>query len=137
MTVRDDPAARTPTEIRTALFDESVRLTDAQLLVLVLSIGASRHGKGRTRKTWTALELANDLLAAAGGRLEHLIASARRADFDRGHFGLGETLGSRLQAAMELAHRWRRGFERGGDLSVRSEGVDLIQSVLERDGGLT
>ncbi len=138
MTARPDHAATTPTEIREALFDETVRVTDAQLLVLVLGMGTTRHGKGQVKKTWSAIGLANDLLATAGGRLEHLVASARRFDFDFQRFGLGKTLGSRLVAAMELAHRWRSGFQRGGSPDIRSsQDDDLAQRIWQRQVPLT
>ena len=65
MTARTDPAAKTPTEIGEALFEESARLTDAQLLVLVLGMGNPRQRKGQVKKTWTAIGLANELLVAA------------------------------------------------------------------------
>ncbi len=107
-------AATTPTQIRNLFFDDPAQVTDAQLLALLLGTGTTRSAKGLVRKTWTAIELAGDLLVTAGGRLEHLVAGARRADFDRRHFGLGEVLGSRLVAAMELAHRWRRGDQSRG-----------------------
>ncbi len=138
MATRTDLAATTPTEIRESLFEESVRLTDAQLLVLVLGMGTTRHGKGYVKKTWTAIGLAEELLTAAGGRLEHLVAYARRADFDHRRFGLGQVLGSRIVAAMELAHRWRRGFRRGGDTGVRaSKDDDLAHRILQRRVRLT
>ncbi len=130
--------AKTPTQIQELLFNAPESITDAQLLVLVLGMGTTRHGKGRVKKIWTVFALASDLLAEAGGRLEHLVATARRADFDRGHFGLGKILGSRLIVAMELAHRWRKGFKRRGNPGVRLNGdFDLLQEVLERKEDLT
>ena len=138
METRQDSPATTPSEIRDALLDESVRLSDVQLLALVLGMGTTRHGKGRVKKTWGTFELASDLLNEAGGRLEHLVSSVRRADFDFGHYGLGKTLGSRLLAAMELAHRWRHGFVRKGSLKGRRDReIELNQRVLERDDELT
>ena len=105
-TISSHPA-KTPTQIQDVLLKAPESITDTQLLVLVLGRGTTRHGKGQVRKTGAIFELASALLAEAGGRLEHLVAAARRADFDRRHFGLGKTLGSRLIATLELAHRWR------------------------------
>ena len=131
-------AAKTASEIQIALFQKSMRLSDAQLLVLVLGTGATRYAKEWPKKTWTAIELAQRLLDMAGGRLEHLVASARRSDFDRRRYALGEVLGCRLLATVELAHRWRQGFEGGGDLTVHEDGdIEIRQRVLERDAGLT
>ncbi len=130
--------AATPFPIRDVLFDDPTRVTDAQLLVLLLGTGTTRRGKGQVKKIWSAIELAKDLLAESGGRLEHLVASARRADFDLRHFGLGRILGSRLLAAMELAHRWRRGFKRGGKSAIRtSDNDDLARRILKRKARLT
>ncbi len=138
MTARPERAATTPTEIQEAWFEGTVGLTDAQLLVLVLGMGTTRHGRGVVKKTWTAIALAEELLAAAGGRLEHLVACARRDDFDLRRFGLGKVLGSRLVAAMELAHRWRRGFRRGGNPRIQTDaGDDLKQRILLRRVPLT
>ncbi len=108
------------------------------MLGLVCGLGTARHGQRLVKKSWTAIGLAEELLVAAGGRLEHLVVAARRADFDRRRFGLGKILGSRLLATMELAHRWRRGFQRGGDPRVRaSEDDDLMHRLLRRRVPLT
>ncbi len=137
MPTRDNQAA-TPHQVRDAFFANPAAVTDVQLLVLLLGMGTTRHGRGQTKKTWTAIGLATDLMNSAGGRLEHLVANARRADFDPHRFGLGQILGSRLIAAMELADRWRRGFHRGGNARVRLEpDVELAQEVLERKNRVT
>ncbi len=135
MATRDKQATR-PQQIRDVFLKNPAVVTDVELLVLILGTGTTRHGRGRTKKTWTAVELATDLISGAGGPLEHLVADVRRPDFDLHRFGLGENLGSRLIAAMELAHRWRRGFRRGRGSRVRHD-VDLVQQVLERDRRLT
>ncbi len=138
MSPKKASGAATPFQVRDVLFDDPARVTDAQLLVLVLGTGTTRQGKGQVRKIWPAMELANDLLAESGGRLEHLVASACRDDFDLRHFGLGRILGSRIVAAMELAHRWRRGFKRGGNPAIRtSDDDDLALRILKRKVRLT
>ncbi len=137
MTTRTNQAT-TPTEIRDVFYDDLAAVSDVQLLVLLLGMGTTRHGRGRPKKTWTAIGLATDLMEHAGGRLEHLVESARSADFDRHRFGLGNMLGSRLIAAMELAHRWRRGLRRGGNAKVSLKTVrDWPKQVFERRSGLT
>ncbi|MCP4054631.1 MAG: hypothetical protein GY739_16555, partial [Mesoflavibacter sp.] len=132
MKPKSDQPAVTPSQVKEALFDDAARVSDAQLLVLVLGTGTVRQGNRRVKKIWSAFELASDLLDEAGGRLEHLVVSARRHDFDLGHFGLGKYLGVRLLAAMELAHRWRRGFKRGGNPEIALD-IDLTCRVFERE----
>ncbi len=134
MSTRQTQAAK-PCQVREIFFANPGAVTDVQLLVLLLGMGTTRHGRGRQKKTWTAVELATDLIQGAGGRLEHLVASVRRPDFDLRRFGLGERLGSRLSAAMELAHRWRRDVRRWRGGRVRHD-VDLVREVLERESRL-
>ncbi len=135
-TARNHPGTK-PSEIRDVLLENPAEIKDVQLLVLLLGTGTARHGRGRTRKTWTAIELATDLMAGVGGRLEHLVDAVRRQDFDLHHFGLGKMLGGRLIAAMELAHRWRRGFRNGGRRTIRGyPQFDLMELILERRANL-
>ncbi len=135
MVTRDNQATR-PQQVRHVFFKTPAAVTDVQLLVLILGTGTTRHGRGQEKKTWTAVELATDLIKGAGGRLEHLVASVRRPNFDLHRFGLGKKLGSRLIAAMELAHRWRRNPRRWRGGRVRHD-VDLVRQVLERESRLT
>ncbi len=123
----------TPSTIREALFADPKKPTDPELLVLILGSGSRLQGAGKkVRRSWNAYELAQALLEAAGGRLTHLIASLHENTFDLKPFGIGPTLGSRLIAALELAHRFAQGMSRGGNGKIRGE-RRLAKRVFQRN----
>ncbi len=124
-----------PATIRQALFEDSSKPADSHLLALVLGNG-SRHqyraGK-RIRKLRTATELAEALIEAAGGRLAHLVARVHNDELDFHDYGVGQVLGSRLIAALELAHRYAQRLRRGGNPSIRPDLTPPVdRQVLER-----
>ncbi|MCP3957439.1 MAG: hypothetical protein GY719_06270 [bacterium] len=127
------PKLTSPKAIREALFADPSQVTDPQLLALFLGKGTTSRRRGEPKRTWTTIQLAEGLLKEAGGRLAHLVLSVHGNTIDLKKFGLGTTLGSRLIAAMELAHRWRRGFHRGGNTRIRSGfGPEILEKLFER-----
>lgn len=125
-----------PADVRGLLFDDPSRVTDAQLVALLLGKGSGRRRRGQPALTWTCLELGEAIYRDAGGELSGLVHALRRDAIDWRDFGIGEKLGARLIAAAELAHRWRRGLRRGGDASIRSD-VDVQRAVFEHHKGVS
>ena len=114
------PRLSTPAEIRELLSKAPARLSEAQLLALVLGRG-SRNAAGEPgeRHHLTAVTLAEALCGAAGGRWAELVRRGLSGAIDWQRFGVGESLGGPLVATMELAQRWQHGFADGGDGRIR------------------
>ncbi len=110
---------------------------DEQLLALVLARGSViRRGRSKPKKSWTSVELAEDLFAAVGGKLANLVEGIARDTVDLSAYGVGQTVGARLVGTMELAVRWCRGFRGGGNKTIRFEGgINLFQMVFRRKAG--
>ncbi len=126
---------RTPQEIRDLLRTDAVAVTDQQLLALLLAKGSARRRPGQQKKSWTTVELAEDLYETMGGCLSHLVERTYAGEIDLTYFGLGESIGSRLIAGMDLAHRWRCGFKDGGNSAIWADDrSDLRKMVFLRRG---
>ncbi len=123
----------TVAEIRDIVFVDPSRVTAPQLVALLLGRGTrSKKGDG-SAKSWTAVELGEELYGQAGGRLSDFVAAIREGGIDLRDYGIGEKLGGRLITTMELAYRWRRGFRKGGNAEIRSEiDTDLPKLIFER-----
>ncbi len=124
----------TPSSIRETLFTDPRRVQDPELLVLLLGRGSQLAGPAnKPRQTWSAIELAYALLKAAGGHLGNLIQSVHDNELELKRYGLGETLGGRLIAATELAHRYCKGISRGGNPKIRPDTWKLRDEVFKRE----
>ncbi len=126
---------RTPQEIRDLLRTDAEAVTDQQLLALVLAKGSARGRPGKAKKSWTTVALAADLYEMTGGSLSDLVEKTHSNEINLAHFGLGESVGSRLIAGMDLAHRWRCDFKDGGDSTIwANDRSDLRRVVFARRG---
>lgn len=132
------PRLPTPREIRELWVADAARVSDPQLLTLVLARGSS-ISRGRARRdpsikmSWTAVELAEGLYAEAGWQLPELARRALAGELDLAAFGVGPTLGGKLIAALELAERWRRGRAPDGE-GVRCENPwELAEQIFRRE----
>ena len=126
---------RTPQEIRDLLRTDAAVVTDQQLLALVLAKGSARGRPGKAKKSWTTVALAKDLYEMMGGCLSDLVEKTHANEINLTHFGLGESVGSRLIAGMDLAHRWRCGFKESGDSTIwANDRSDLRRVVFARRG---
>ncbi len=132
------PRATTPAEIRENLFFDPSRVTDPQLVALLLGKGTRRKSSDKPPKSWSCVEIGEQLFKQAGGRLSDLVTAIRRDGIALQEYGIGKKLGARLIATMELAYRWRRGFRKGGKAEIRSGvDMDLEQLIFERQGKLS
>lgn len=127
------PKLNRPMEIRRLLCDDPLRVTDAQLLALLLATGGTRRATaGLPKKRWSAVELAEELHATAGGLVD-LVRQVLGETIDPRHFGLGPLNGGRLVATAVLAQRWHRGFDGDGNRGVRFACLeDLSEQVFLR-----
>lgn len=96
----------------------STQMEDHYLLALILGKGTRQSRPGRKAKSWTAVTFAEDLYQAAGGQLSVLVQGTNCNALDLTQFGIGDSIGSRLIASMDLAHRWCEGFKHGGDSTL-------------------
>ncbi len=126
---------KTPQEIRDLLRTDPSQITDQHLLALILARGSTRRRPGRPMKSWKTIALAEDLYQAAGGRLADLVERTSANTIDLSPFGIGESIGGRLVASMDLAHRWRCGFNDRGDGRIRCDDqTELRKRVFHRQG---
>lgn len=127
----------TPAALRDRLFADPARLSDPQLVSLIVGKGTQRKRRGQPTKRWSFPEIGEALCARGGGGCVELVEAVVKDAIDLADYGLGPTLGTRLRAVIELARRWRRGFARGGNAEIRSDpdhrGPDL-QEVLQSHG---
>ncbi len=123
----------TVAEIRDIVFVDPSRVTDPQLVALLLGRGTRGKKADGSAKSWSAVEIGEELCGQAGGRLSDLVAAIREDGIYLKDYGIGQKLGARLIAAMELAFRWRRGFRKGGNAEIRSDiDADLLKLIFER-----
>ncbi len=133
------PQLRRPAEIRELVCDDPARVTDPQLLALLLATGSKRRASERwTKKTWSAVALAEALYRAGGWHLVALVRSIVDGSIDLKRFGFGKYSGGRLVAAMELAERWYRGFDGDGVGTIRAGRLrDLSEEVFRLQADVT
>ena len=124
----------TPQEIREILIADPASVTDPLLLALTLGQGGVIRGAGgKTKKKWTAVQLAAALFDRVGGQLADLVQRVHDETIDpRAEFGVGKVAGSRLIATTELAWRLRRGLRDGGDAEIRGSLDSLARNVFAR-----
>ncbi|MCP3963627.1 MAG: hypothetical protein GY719_37805 [bacterium] len=126
----------TPAEIRVRMLVDLDQIRDHELLALVLITGSRRGRRGDLpRKSWSCVELAQTLMADAGGTLIDLVRKTRDEKLDLSMYSIGRSIGAHLIACVELADRWHRGFDGPGDGHLRTEDrSELLERVFRRQG---
>ena len=128
------PELSRPYEFRPLLLEDPGRLSDPQVLTLLLACGTTRQASEQwPKKTWTAVALGEELYAAAGWQLRTLARLCLSGALDLRQYGLGRILGGRLVATLELAQRWHQGWGEACEIGIRSESLkDLAEAVCRR-----
>lgn len=73
----------TPAQIREVLAADPSRVSDAELVALVVGIGTRCQSRGRRHRSWSSVALGEELYAAAGGRLPDLVNETPSAPSSR------------------------------------------------------
>ena len=126
----------TPAEIRVRMLVDLDQIQNHELLALVLTTGSQRGRRGDLpRMSWSCVELAETLMAEAGGTLSDLVRKVRDEELDLSMVGIGRSIGAHLIACVELADRWHRGFGGPGDGHLREDDrSELMERVYRRQG---
>ncbi len=103
MSTTNGASPQTLQEIRDLMRKDLTLVAGQHLLAILLGTGSRRQGEGKdgAEKKWTAVEMAEEIYAALGGRVDGLLEVQQGNIMQR--FGLGKATCARLVAAAWLA----------------------------------
>ena len=116
-----DGSPQTLPEIRDLIRVDSAMVTDHHLLALLLATGSRCQREGQPDKSWSAIEMAEELYTELGGKLTYLRDAGRLC---RQRFGRGAAACGRVSAGV-----WLASPRHMPETNKRSE-AELIAAVL-------